>query len=56
MSYEAEQKWLQQLAQEVLPDSETEQADDGSDDDEQDHIEKREDDSDTEQELEEKIL
>lgn len=52
MSYEREQKWLQQLAGEILSDSEVEEAEDKSDNGEQDLIERRTDDSETEQELE----
>lgn len=41
MSYEREQKWLQQLAGEILSDSEVEEAEDKSDNGEQDLIEER---------------
>lgn len=54
MSYESEQKWLQQLVQECLPESEELQADDRSDDEEQDHIETRSD-TESEQDLDEEL-
>lgn len=54
MSYESEQKWLKQLVQECLPESEELQADDKSDDEEQDHIETRSD-TESEQDLDEEL-